>query len=200
MSGRVTSDLLLVGSLPADSAETALRAGGELFGDMVASLPDGETGPRAAWVGYERERLLRPHPDVEAVQETGSPTGIPRHVYDTPVFKIREGVTELRWESWPRVDDALESYALFTQLRQEGVIPKHVRFQVSLPFPSATRRTRVTSTPRATRGLLTDAVRRASTSTAACPQAAPAAFGRSCHRVQQSCADVAHPWLLVMPP
>ena len=136
MSGRVTSDLLLVGSLPADSAETALRAGGELFGDMVASLPDGETGPRAAWVGYERERLLRPHPDVETVQETGSPTGIPRHVYDTPVFKIREGVTELRWESWPRIDDALESYRLFKQLRQEGVIPKHVRFQVSLPFPS----------------------------------------------------------------
>src|SRR5215211_915595 len=136
MSGRVTSELLLVGSLPADSSETALRAGGELFGDLVASLPDGETGPRAAWVGYERERLLRPHPDVETVQETESPTGIPRHVYDTPIFKIRDGVTELRWDSWPRIDDALESYRVFTRLRQEGAIPEHLRFQVSLPFPS----------------------------------------------------------------
>ena len=26
---------------------------------MVFALPDGETGPRAAWVGYERERLAR---------------------------------------------------------------------------------------------------------------------------------------------
>ncbi len=50
MSGRVSSELLLVGSLPADSTEEALRAGSELFGDMVFALPDGETGPRRAWV------------------------------------------------------------------------------------------------------------------------------------------------------
>ena len=41
--GRVRSDLLLVGSLPADSAETALRGAGHWFGDLVAALPDGET-------------------------------------------------------------------------------------------------------------------------------------------------------------
>jgi hypothetical protein len=137
MGARVNSDLLLVGSLPADSTEAALRAGGELFGDMVAALPDGETGPRAAWVGYERERLVRPHPDVETVADTESPTGIPRHAYETPVFKIREGVTELSWESWPRIDDALASSPLFRALREEGVIPAQVRFQVCLPFPRA---------------------------------------------------------------
>ena len=137
MTTRAQSELLLVGSLPADSTEEALRAGGELFGDMVFALPDGETGPRAAWVGYERERLVRPHPDIETVQETGSPTGIPRHAYETPVFKIREGVTELRLDSWPRIDDAIESYELFRELRQQGVIPAHVRFQVGLPFPSS---------------------------------------------------------------
>jgi hypothetical protein len=127
----------LVGSLPADSSEAALRAGGELFGDLVAALPDGETGARAGWVGYERERLVRPHPDVETVAESGSPTGVPRHAYDTPIFRIRDGVTELRFESWPRIDDALESYPLFRTLREEGVIPAHVRFQVCLPFPSS---------------------------------------------------------------
>ena len=39
---------------------------------MVLALPDGEPGPRAAWVGYEREQLVRPHADVEtvAVMET----------------------------------------------------------------------------------------------------------------------------------
>ena len=47
MAQRVTSDLLLVGSLPADSTEAALRAGAELFGDLVFALPDGETGPTA---------------------------------------------------------------------------------------------------------------------------------------------------------
>ena len=62
MSSRATSELLLVGSLPADSTEHAFRAGAELFGDLVFALPDGETGPRAAWVGFERERLIRPTP------------------------------------------------------------------------------------------------------------------------------------------
>ncbi len=57
MTSRAMSELLLVGSLPAESADTALRAGSELIGDMVFALPDGETGPRAAWVGYEREQL-----------------------------------------------------------------------------------------------------------------------------------------------
>ena len=137
MGARVTSDLLLVGSLPADSAERALRAASELFGDMVFALPDGETGARAAWVGYEREQLVRPHPDVETVAVTDSPTGIPRHAYETPVFRIRDGVTELHWDSWPRIDEAIASYQLFSTLRDEGVIPAGLRFQVCLPFPSS---------------------------------------------------------------
>ena len=95
MAPRVNSELLLVGSLPADSADSALRSAAGFFGDLVFALPDGETGPRAAWVGYERERLVRPNPGVVVVQETESPTGIPRHAYETPVFGIRPGVTEL---------------------------------------------------------------------------------------------------------
>jgi hypothetical protein len=138
VSGRpVTSPLLLVGSLPADSTESALRAGAELFGDLVFALPDGETGPRAMWVGYERERLVRPNPDVVTVAETESPTGGPRHAYETPIFRIREGATELHWDAWPRIDDALESYRVFRALRDEGTIPPHLRFQLSLPFPTS---------------------------------------------------------------
>jgi hypothetical protein len=135
---RIHSELLLVGSLPAETTESAFRAGAELFGDLVFALPDGETGPRRAWVGYERERLCRPHPDVEVVRETDSPTGVPRHAYETPVFKIREGVKRLRWDSWPRIDDAIASYQVFRKLRDGGIIPPGLRFQVSLPFPSST--------------------------------------------------------------
>jgi hypothetical protein len=137
MAPRVDAELLLVGSLPVETTDEAFRAGAELFSDLVFALPDGETGPRRAWVGYERERLVRPHPDVETVGETESPTGIPRHAYETPVFKLREGVTELRWESWPRIDDALESYRTFRALKDDGVIPPQLRFQIGLPFPSS---------------------------------------------------------------
>jgi hypothetical protein len=137
MSPRANSELLLVGSLPAESTDAAFRAGAELFGDLVFALPDGETGPRAAWVGYERERLVRPNPEVDTVKTTDSPTGIPRHAYETPVFKIRAGVTELHWDTWPRIDDAIESYRQFRALREQGLIPENLRFQVGLPFPAS---------------------------------------------------------------
>src|SRR5919204_1770806 len=123
MTRRVNSELLLVGSLPAESTDAAFRAGAELFADLVFALPDGETGPRAAWVGYEREQLTRPNPDVVVLEETESPTGIPRHAYETPVFGIRDGVSELKFDSWPRIDDAITSYRRFRGLRGAGGLP-----------------------------------------------------------------------------
>jgi hypothetical protein len=137
MASRASSELLLVGSLPAGSTDEAFRAGAELFADLVFALPDGETGPRRAWVGFEREQLVKPNPGVETVEKTASPTGIPRHAYETPVFKIREGAGELHWDTWPRIDDAIASYRRFRELRDEGVIPAGLRFQVGLPFPSS---------------------------------------------------------------
>lgn len=137
MTPRVTSELLLVGSLPADSAEEALRSGGELFGDLVFALPDGETGPRRLWVGLEREQLFRPHPEIDVVQDTESPDRVPKHANDVPIFQVREGVRELTFERWPRIDYAIESYDVFRRLKADGTIPSHVRFQVSLPFPTS---------------------------------------------------------------
>jgi len=137
MARRVNSELLLVGSLPAESAESALRSGADFFEDLVFALPDGETGPRAGWVSYEREKLVRPNVAVVTIQETESPTGLPRHAYETPVFGIRPGATSVYWESWPRIDDAISSYAVFSKLRAEGAIPPGLRFQVCLPFPAS---------------------------------------------------------------
>jgi len=134
---RVNSELLLVGSLPGTSSEFVLRLAGELFGDLVFALPDGETGSRAIWVAYERATLLLPHPDLEEIRQTESPTDIPRTAYDTPITRLREGADTLRWERWPRIDDAIASYQLFRRFQQEGVIPPNLRFQVCLPFPSS---------------------------------------------------------------
>jgi hypothetical protein len=137
MAGRVTSDLLLVGSLPADSSEQALRSGAELFGDLVFALPDGETGPRAAWVGYEANGMIRPHPDVATSDPPDAENGVPRYAHQFAASRPRDGVSELRWDSWPRIEDALASYRLFTELREQGAIPEHLRFQIGLPFPAS---------------------------------------------------------------
>src|ERR1700741_1854783 len=109
MARRVNSELLLVGSLPADSAESALRSAAGFFGDLVFALPDGETGPRAGWVSYERERLVRPNEGMGTLSEPEPPPGLPRHAYEPPVFGIKPGITKVHWESWPRIDDAIAS-------------------------------------------------------------------------------------------
>ena len=57
MPSRITSELLLVGSLPASSTDEALRAGGELFGDLVFALPGRRDGPAGA---LGRLRVLDP--------------------------------------------------------------------------------------------------------------------------------------------
>ena len=91
---------------------------------MVCSLPDGETGPMGGWVSFEREHLIRPSADVVVVSETDSPTGLPRHAYETPVFSVKAGVERVRFDSWPRIDVAIESYGLFKELKRAGVIPQ----------------------------------------------------------------------------
>jgi hypothetical protein len=137
MTRRVDSDLLLVGSLPVDSTDDGFRWGAELFAGLVAALPDGESGARGAWVGYDRTTLLEPHPDIAVLAPSPSPTGRARHAYDTARLTVREGVDALRFDAWPRVAETLASYERFVALRAEGVIPPGLRFQVGLPFPSS---------------------------------------------------------------
>jgi hypothetical protein len=129
--------LLLVGSLPADSTDQAFRVGAELFGDLVFALPDGETGPRSMWVAYEGLRMVAEHPDFEAEEQAGPRPALPAHAYGLPGYRPRPGITEVRWDSWPRIDDAIASYREFSKLRDEGVIPTGLRFQVGLPFPAS---------------------------------------------------------------
>src|SRR3954453_4495232 len=113
MSRRVNSDLLLVGSLPVESAEEAFRHGAKYFGDLTFALSDGETGPRKGWVSYDREQLLRPNPGIEALEDTAPPPGVPRHSPEAPNLGVKDGVSEIHFDSWPRIDDALASYEIF---------------------------------------------------------------------------------------
>ena len=54
-------------------------------------------------------------------------------------FKLREGVgsDDVAFETIGYADQAIASYELFKQLKDEGTIPAATRFQVSLPTPVA---------------------------------------------------------------
>jgi hypothetical protein len=147
-AGRVAGDVLLVGSMPFHTAEEAMRLSGERIGPHVSSLPDGETGDRVTWVGFLPMRIFSAHPDLI---ESNRPTeGLQQPEHDDSgearpaadegqlwTFRVRDGVTDLRFDELGYGRFALESYAQFTRLRDDGVIPAGVRFQVCLPGASS---------------------------------------------------------------
>src|SRR5215471_4608377 len=122
----------LVGSLALDSAEEVFRTTSEILGDRLRRIPDGETGARSIWVGWQYNTLSR-IPGLEAVQR-------PIKTQGTQVeFRPAEGVDPLGVDlgALGYSDEATKSYEVFTHLKAAGVIPAQVRFQVALPTPFA---------------------------------------------------------------
>ena len=130
----------LVGSVAMSDAESVFRALSSELGPWLRRIPDGETGERHRWIYWQREMLLS-HPDMELDP-------------DTPPLTLRQWDGELIRETElvrfkPDVDPAavvfetgyapaaISSYMIFKQLRDDGVIPADVRFQVCLPTPMA---------------------------------------------------------------
>jgi hypothetical protein len=137
------SDVLLVGSLPFDTAEEALRTAAEGLRGHVGWLPDGEVEERKDWVGMLAALVFSKHPDLE---ETIAPEGLleqPDREGERPPIEDFEGFWNFRIRPGRTIgfDDleygrfAIESYAVFRRLRDEGVVPQGVRFQVCLPAP-----------------------------------------------------------------
>ena len=75
----------LVGSIPADNAEQAMRTAVERLGEHLRTLPDGETGERRNWIVNIIESL-RTHPDL-AVTRRGDWADYER----IPRLKVRPG-------------------------------------------------------------------------------------------------------------
>ncbi|MGF2950039.1 hypothetical protein [Microbacterium alcoholitolerans] len=121
---------LLVGSVNYDDAEQTMRTAAEIIGPRLKRIPDGEVGKRFHWIMFQ--------PDV-----LGQAAGLER-VGDAPVWlrdldarplRIADGAdaASLRLPPLGYASAAVDSYAIFRRLRDEGVIAPGVRFQVSLP-------------------------------------------------------------------
>ena len=144
---RMVEDVLLVGSIPGDSAEQAMSMCANGIGDHLNCLPDGETGNRRIWINflaatvYDKnpglETLNRPAPvEPEHPQEWRVPgeDWAPRGYEDHWQFKVREGGREIEFPSLGYAQAARESYPVFCRLRESGEIPAHVRFMVAIPL------------------------------------------------------------------
>ena len=125
-----------VGSLGLPDAETAFRTQAEILGTRAKRYPDGEHGPRAHWIRYQMD-LISAHPDMELHNRNRSMFG--GDDFDRPYYVPREGVDGAAIDFSPLgyADEAIKSYAMFSRLKSEGVIPAATWFQVSLPTPVA---------------------------------------------------------------
>jgi hypothetical protein len=139
----VVQELLLVGSIPLETAEEVFRVFGGALGRWLSYIPDGEIGERQYWIDGLAYRVLNGHSELETLRrpapdENGVEQWRPRGLHDQFQFRVRPGVDKVRFgdPGWRLgyTRDAISSYYIFRQLKKEGVLPAHLRLQVSLPL------------------------------------------------------------------
>jgi hypothetical protein len=138
----MSAELLFPGSLPCETAEQSFRIFGGALGQWLDYMPDGEVGTRRYWIDGLAYRVFTAHPDIETIKWPARENGVeqwwPRGRHDEFGFRVKPGVSKVKFgdPGWRLgfARDAINSYALFRCMKQEGVIPKHVRFQVCMPL------------------------------------------------------------------
>ena len=135
MTQQTVTGAHLVGSINFDTAEETMRVAAAELGGLLKRIPDGEVGERFHWIAYQPGRLAK----TEGIEQIGDQPIMLRTLDLRPV-RIAEGVAaaDLKLAPLGYADAALESWAVFERLQNEGVIAPGVRFQVSLPTPLAT--------------------------------------------------------------
>lgn len=122
----------LVGSVPLSSAEEVFQTASAILGQHLQRIPDGETGERYYWIGWQFQ-FLASNPYLEALPPN------PADYAPLPHVKLRAPVASsaITFERIGYADAAKASYDIFARLKKAGGIPAGCRFQVSLPTPLA---------------------------------------------------------------
>jgi hypothetical protein len=134
-TSRKTRNVHLVGSVPlADESAVFRAAAGRLRG-LVRRFPDGETGPRRAWVQWQ-QRVVDSHPHFELTENV--PLDFAQRE-KRPYYRIKDGVAaeEIRFGPLGYAEHARASFRTFSELRAAGIVPAGARFLVAIPAPLA---------------------------------------------------------------
>ena len=152
----MANELILVGSIPLDTPEEVFETFGVALGRYLFAMPDGEVGPRRHWISRVHYQVLAAHPELEVVQrpapdENGVERQHPRNAADAWWFKVKAGVKEVRFgdPGWRLgfARDAINSYFVFTVMKEHGILPQHLRFQVSIPMVNSVLPPRIFPNP-----------------------------------------------------
>ena len=122
------------GSVNLPDAETVMREIAVRVPVGVLRIPDGEPGDRGNWIMFQMQKFQR--------MPTLVPAAVGLAVGDygqRPQLRLADGVGpgEVEWPDLGYAEAYLDSWAVFSRLRDDGVIPAGVRFQVEYPTPTA---------------------------------------------------------------
>ncbi|MGE3248444.1 MAG: hypothetical protein AB7J19_19155, partial [Beijerinckiaceae bacterium] len=136
------NNLLLIGSIPLASNEDVFRVFGGRLARHLPAVPDGETGERRSWVNRLCYQILNGHADLETLRRPAPIDGVeqllPRTRDEAWNFRVRPGVERVRFGNpgmrLGYARDAAHSYFVFRTLREKGVLPQGLRFQIAIPM------------------------------------------------------------------
>src|SRR5262249_48857995 len=120
----------LVGSVPLRDARDVFTTVSRVLGRRLTRIPDGETGERSDWITW-LEPVFAGNPAFEKSGEFfrvhASGTGRER-------YALKPGIApeSVRFDNLFCADVAAQSYTVFRQLKDAGVIPVGTKFQVDL--------------------------------------------------------------------
>jgi hypothetical protein len=98
-------ELLLVGSVPFETAQEVLETCGRTLGNHLNYLPDGEVGDRILWVPMLAYRVFHGHPEIDTLARPAPIDGVeawkPRDMKDVWAFKVKDSCAMSRRAVWP---------------------------------------------------------------------------------------------------
>ncbi|SMQ46020.1 unnamed protein product [Zymoseptoria tritici ST99CH_3D7] len=126
----------LVGSAPFPSTSTAFREHALGLPSRLKRIPDGETGERHYFTAFQAGKFsAAPEVLVDFTDNQDSQRK------DFTVEEVKAAVEKLEAKGGIETGydvAANESYSVFRKLKEEGVIPKDVKFQVGIPSVAST--------------------------------------------------------------
>jgi len=123
------------GSVNLADAETVMREIAARVPSGLRRIPDGETGDRGGWIQFQGQKFMQ----MPWLVPERPPDDPGRTYAQRPRLRLAGGAdpATVIWPDLGYADAYLESYPVFARLREEGVIPSGVRFQVEYPTPMA---------------------------------------------------------------
>ena len=129
---QLSSKIHLVGSIPLSSADEVFELIGLELAERCLRIPDGETGERRNWIGWQLGVFKNQNALVNIKNKERE-----YQLYPPYTFARGYSAQDLDFTDLGFAREAIASFSRFTRQQSEGVLPKSARFMVAMPTPFA---------------------------------------------------------------